>query len=239
MTAFYHSLILTVESKRLSVIAEHPCKILQLALQRQVDTPSILVSIFLKPNSVLWRRDLSSFKWLSSGHWRREQPSGEHSAPPWLLVSQDSADCQLAQIFQAVEHRRVPVPSDRRHAGCRVAGPRGGWCRAALALPSVTPPCDKCFCFALTRTKCCHCYVKHSLGAFCRRAVRSHSAVALNLHAFPRWPNCAQKEKADFIFDAQWTCIFAGRKLDVFLRLHFDSDQFLLCWNKSQELLVM
>lgn len=56
------------------------------------------------------------------------------------------------------------------------------------------PPCDKCFWFAFTRTKCCHCYVKYLLRAFCRCAVRSHSAVPLNLHAYPRWPICAQKE---------------------------------------------
>lgn len=102
--------------------------------------------------------------------------------------------CQLARMFWAGEHRRVPVCSYRSRATGRLGVPRGGSQRAALARCSIAHPAINVSALLFTRTKCCRCYVKYLLRAFCRCAVRSHSAVPLNLRAYPRWPICAQKE---------------------------------------------
>lgn len=139
-----------------------------------------------------------------------------------------------SDFFRAAEHRRAPVCSYRRHAACRAAVPQGGLQRAALPGTALRhQPCDKCFWFALTCTKCCHCYVKHSPRAFCHCAARSHPAVALNLHDFPQWVICAQKKTQISYLMWRKRANFAGRKLDVFLQLR--SDSALTGWNKGQE----
>lgn len=139
--------------------------------------------------SVLWRRDLSSFVRLSVS-WRRRD-----SLTHWAPSTQRHLDSRCFRTQQmsvgsvflgsGTPANACLLLSASRQLSCRCPS---GW---IIACGSGTAqrhqPCDKCFWFALTRTKCCHCYVKQLLRAFCRCAVRSHSAVALILHAFPQW----------------------------------------------------
>lgn len=156
-------------------------------------TQAYIFLFFLTARLILCcgEHDTSSFERASGssvGRRRgRDSLSCEHTAPPRLQVFLDAADVSWLRCFgQGSTGECLSALIGVTPVVVSVS--------LGVDYSSITHPAINVSALLFTRTKCCHCYVKYLLRAFCRCAVRSHSAVPLNLRAYPRWPICAQKE---------------------------------------------